>query len=289
VKKYLLQYHFWVLGILTGFLTSCNTKYRVWVGPENQQKIFNQPYGENKKQVMDIFLPANYQKESPTVILVHGGGWKFGRKEHMIMIQKFLFENNIPSVNINYRLVSKNKKITYKQQLEDIGLAISAFNKLTPKAHLFPNHYILLGESAGAHLALLYGYQNPEKIKKIISLSGPSDFYTENYTKSFYSYYSSPVIETVVGEKFKRKNLSEKFMEASPIAHVSHVPTLIFQGGNDVLVNKKQGFKLDSVLTEKNIPHQLIYMKNSGHAPRFFSRYKRDSIILPEILNWIKK
>ncbi|WP_449398907.1 hypothetical protein [Chryseobacterium wanjuense] len=33
-----------------------------------------------------------------------------------------------------------------------------------------------MGESAGGHLALLYGYQNPEQIKKIISLSGRNRF-----------------------------------------------------------------------------------------------------------------
>jgi acetyl esterase/lipase len=68
-----------------------------------------------------------------------------------------------------------------------------------------------LGESAGGHLALLYGYQNPDKIKKIISLSGPTDFYSPEYLNSFYSKYSSPTIQKVVGTKFLRKNLSEEF------------------------------------------------------------------------------
>lgn len=288
VKKYILQYHFWVLGLLGTLLTSCNTRHRVWVGSENQQKIFNHHYGDHKKQVMDIFLPAKYAQDSAVVMIVHGGAWKLGRKEHMIMIQKYLFEKNIPTVNINYRLVSKKKKITYKEQLEDIGLAVEEFNRLSPKAKLIPNNYILLGESAGAHLALLYGYQNPEKIRKLISMSGPTDLYSENYLKTTHSIYSSPTIQDVVGEKFDRKKLSEKFKEASPIHHVSDVPTLIFQGDTDFLVNRNQGLLLDSVLTEKGIAHKLIYMKNTGHTPRFFSRYKRDSIILPEILNWIR-
>ncbi len=277
-----------MIGLLGMILTSCNTKHRIWVGSEHQQKIFNQKYGEHKKQKMDIFLPAKYAQDSPVVMIVHGGAWKYGRKEHMIMIQKYLFKHNIPTVNINYRLVSKKKKITYQEQLDDIGLAIEEFNKIAPKAKLLPNNYILLGESAGAHISLLYGYKNPEQVKKLISLSGPTDFFTDNYTKSLYSKYSSPTIQTVVGEKFDRKNLSEKFKEASPIANVSNVPTLLFQGDTDFLVDKNQGLKLDSVLSEKNVPHQLIFMKKTGHTPRFFSKYKRDSIILPEILNWIK-
>ncbi|WP_245168863.1 alpha/beta hydrolase [Chryseobacterium sp. RR2-3-20] len=236
---------------------------------------------------MDIFLPAEYSKDSPVVLLVHGGAWKYGRKEHMINIQKLLFENDIPSININYRLVSKN--ITYRDQLEDIHSAIEKFNSLSEKAELLPDHYIILGESAGGHLALLYGYRNPERIKKIISLSAPTDFYSSEYLHSFYSRYTSRTVQKMVGSNFNRKNLSEEFKTASPIANISNVPTLLFQGNQDFLVNYRQGLALDSALTEKKVPHQFIFMDKTGHAPRFFNKKKRDTIIYPAILEWIKK
>ncbi|MFC7345837.1 alpha/beta hydrolase [Chryseobacterium zhengzhouense] len=285
MKKLVLNYHFFVLGIMSCILNSCNTKFRVWVGKDSQ-KIYNLKYGEHKRQKMDVFLPSEYPQDSPVVLIVHGGAWKYGRKEHMIQIQKMLFNHNIPSINMNYRLVSKH--LTYKEQLEDINSAIEKFNSLSEKAELLPNNYILLGESAGGHLALLYGYQNPDKIKKIISLSGPTDFYSEQYLNSFYSKYTSGTIQKMVGTQFSRKNLSEDFQKASPIANVTHVPTLLFQGNQDFLVNQKQGLALDSVLTQMNIPHKLVFMDKTGHAPRFFNKKKRDSIIYPNILEWIR-
>ena len=285
MKKLILNYHYFILGLIGLVLNSCNSKFRVWVG-NNSQKVYNLKYGEDKHQKMDIFLPENYLQNAPMVMIVHGGAWKYGRKEHMIQIQKMLFENNIPSINMNYRLVKKG--ITYREQLEDIGLAIEKFNSLAEKSELLPNNYIILGESAGGHLALLYGYKNPERIKKIISLSGPTDFYSDEYLQSFYSKYTSGTIQKVVGTKFKRKNLSLEFKKASPIANVSSVPTLLFQGNTDFLVNQKQGLALDSVLTKMNIPHKLIFMQNTGHAPRFFNKTKRDRIIYPNILDWIK-
>jgi acetyl esterase/lipase len=167
MKKLILRYHFFVLGLIGFILTSCNTrKFKVWVGTNNEQKIYNLKYGEHKRQKADIFLPSDYPENSPVVLLIHGGAWTLGKKEHMIQIQKMLFKNNIPSINMNYRLVSKSKKITYREQLEDINSVIAKFNELAQKAELQPNNYILLGESAGGHLALLYGYQNPDKIKK---------------------------------------------------------------------------------------------------------------------------
>lgn len=286
MKKLIQNYHFFVLGLIGLILNSCNTrKFKVWVGKDSQ-KIYNLKYGEHKRQKMDVFLPSDYPQNSPVVLIVHGGAWKYGRKEHMIKIQKMLFENQIPSINMNYRLVSKH--LTYKEQLEDINSAIEKFNSLSEKSELLPNNYILLGESAGGHLALLYGYQNPEKIKKIISLSGPTDFYSQEYLNSFYSKYTSGTIQKMVGTKFHRKNLSEEFQKASPIANVTNVPTLLFQGNQDFLVNKKQGLALDSVLTKENISHQLIFMDKTGHAPRFFNKKKRDLIIYPNILKWIK-
>lgn len=277
------------MGCISFLLQSCNTKFRVWVGPDGQQKIYNLKYGEHKRQKMDVFLPKDYPENAPVVLIVHGGAWTLGKKEHMIQIQKMLFKNKIPSINMNYRLVSQKKKITYKQQLEDIGSVIEKFNSLAEKAELQPDNYVILGESAGGHLALLYGYQHPDQIKKIISLSGPTDFYSPEYLNSFYSKYTSPTIQKVVGTQFDRKNLSEAFKEASPIANITHVPTLLFQGNHDFLVNQHQGIAMDSALSKMNIPHKFVFMEKTGHAPRFFSKRKRDSIIYPNILDWIRK
>ena len=281
-------FHFLLMLTFPLLLLSCNTKHRIWVGKGMEQKIFNLKYSEHRKQNMDIFLPAYYTPDTPVVLLIHGGFWKFGRKQKMIQIQNFLHRHRIPTVNINYRLVSKKQKISYREQLEDIALSIEKFNSLSGNAGLMSNHYILLGESSGAHLALLYGYRNPNQVKKIISLSGPSDFYTSSFLNSVYSRYTSPTIEDVVGEKFNRKKLSEKFKEASPISQIAPVPTLIFQGDRDVLVHKNQGIALDSVLNAMEVPHRFIFMKKTGHTPRLYSKKKRDSLILPAILDWIQ-
>lgn len=288
MKKLILKYHFWVMGLLGMVLTSCSTAHRV-VSEKGSKKLYNLKYGEDKRNVMDVFLPENYSESSPVVMIVHGGAWKVGRKEHMKMIQKRLFKENIPTVNINYRLVRSRKGTTYREQLEDIAKAISQTKKYSKEWQINPQNLVLLGESAGGHLALLYGYKHPDEVKKLVSLSGPTDFYSEDYLNSFYSKYSSLTIEDVVGAKFDRRNLSEDFKKASPIANISNVPTLIFQGDLDHLVNRKQGLRLASELEKRNIPHKLIYMKNTGHTPRFFSKNKREKVIFPNILDFIKE
>lgn len=283
MKKLLLNYHFWAVSILGLIVNSCSTKYKA-VEENGAKKLYNVKYGDHQQQRMDVFLPAQYAAESPVVMIVHGGGWKFGRKEHLKMIQNFLFKNNIPSINIDYRLLKKD--VLYRDQVEDISKAVAKSNEMAASWAIKPNNYVLLGESAGGHLALLYGYQNPQAIKKLISLSGPTDFYSERYQNSSYYKRSKGVFQKVVGDTYE--NNVEAFKAASPLNHVSNIPTLIFQGDRDFLVNKNQGLALDSVLTAKKIPHKLVFMKNSGHVPRFVKR-KRDLIIFPNILSFIHK
>ncbi|MBS1548597.1 MAG: alpha/beta hydrolase [Bacteroidetes bacterium] len=277
---------FWFLSLMELFLLSCTSsnKYFVINADKESQKIYNLPYGLDPRHKMDVYLPPNH-RQLPMVILVHGGAWKYGDKSHMRQIQQMLFLKDIPSAAINYRLVSKNT--TYHQQLQDLDLALNKLKKESENGLFSPNQFILLGESAGGHLALLYGYHHPEEILKIIALSAPTDFFSQQFLQSTYSTYVLPTIEKLVGEKMNRKNPSKAFENASPIAQVSSVPTLIFQGGKDWLVSKKQGFALDSVLSEKKIPHRFIFMKNAGHVPRLHNQNLRDTVIYPEIVHWI--
>ncbi len=273
--------------LLFGFVTllqSCSSSYRV-ASKNNAKKIYNLKYGEHKRNLMDVFLPANYSPNAPLVMVVHGGGWVMGSKEHMYNVRNYLFENNIPSVSINYRWVKSG--ITYKQQLEDLDKAVKFTLKNSEKWNLQKDKIIILGESSGGHLSLLYGYKNPEKIEKIISMSGPADLYSVNYHRNPYYKRSHKIFELVVGAKYNEQNF-EKFKEASPIAQVKNVPTLIFQGDKDYLVDESQGATLDSVLTSKGYQHQFFQMKNQGHIPRVIKpKYARETIF-PEILKFIK-
>lgn len=282
-KSVILQLIF--TAVLLALLSSCSTRYRVKNDGNFGKKIYNVKYGENKRNVMDVFLPAEYTPDTQLIMMVHGGAWIFGSKLHLRKVQKFLYRNNFPTANINYRLV--NKTTTYKAALEDISKAVQYTGNSGKDWNLASNKIILLGESAGGHLALLYGYKNEDQVQKIISLSGPADFYSQRYRNSKYFKRSHRIFQKVVGEKYNSAT-AEAFKQASPVYQASNVPTLHFQGNRDFLVDVNQGLALDSALTSKNIEHRFVLMKKTGHAPRF-SKKKRDSLIYPNILDFIKQ
>ncbi|MGI9526627.1 MAG: alpha/beta hydrolase [Weeksellaceae bacterium] len=261
---------------------ACAT-HRVKVDKYGNQKHYNVSYGELKDHKMDVFIPKNPQDTS-FVILVHGGGWTIGSKSHVRSVQKFLLHSGIPSANIDYRLVKGD--ITYKEQIEDLNQATHfILDSLENKPQL-----ILLGESSGGHISMLYGYNNPDIVDKIITFAGPADLYSERYQKTkLYKSYTEPTFKKIVGEKDKPfESIIPKLKEASPISQVSNVPTLTFQGTLDILVNKEQSLALDSVLTEKGVPHELVLIKNANHTPRFMPWW-RNKVINPKILEFIKK
>ncbi|WP_406632159.1 alpha/beta hydrolase [Ornithobacterium rhinotracheale] len=250
-------------------------------------KEFNLSYGENKRHRMDLFLPA-FRDNKPLVVIIHGGGWILGEPWHLRGIQNFLHKKQYPTASITYRLA--NKKINYKDQLADVSQAIEFLKKNAKKYHLPSAPYIMLGESAGGHLTLMYAHEHPENVSKVISMSSPTDFYSKAYTdKKFYHWYTKRTMSIAVGDRYKLgEKIPESFKEASPLFNLANKPTLMFQGTTDLLVNKSQGFALDKALAEANIPHRLVVMNGAGHLPRYRPSW-RNKVVFPEILNFIER
>lgn len=276
-----------LLIITPFFVETCVSSNPTPKGEENITRLYDLSYGQNEMQTLDIFLPKNKLGGVPMVVLLHGGAWCFGEKETLTPVQKFLSENGIPSANINYRL--NRGDITYKEQLEDIGEALHFLRQQTDSLKL-PCRFILFGESAGAHLALLYGYKNPDCIDKIISLAAPTDFFSKNYLNNkLYHWYTKFFFELAAGANYTYSDtISGSFKDASPINVASQVPTLIFQGTSDIIVDVSQALSLDSVLTKRNVPHKLVLMEGGIHIARRLPWW-RDKVIYPEILAFLQQ
>lgn len=263
-------------------LQSCSTQYKSY-SKNGQTRIHNFSYGPHKKHKLDAYIPANTDSSRPAVVLIHGGSWKKGDKLMLRSVQRMLLNNGVPSININYRLI--NKKVKLPQQQEDIASSILLADSLFKNN--FSGKYILLGESAGGHLALMYGYRNNQQVQKIISLSGPTNLSDKAYISSFKSFLAIPIINKLTASNFKKGGeIPEAYRACSPLYNISNVPTLMVQGGADLYVNKRHAYLLDSALTQRNIEHRLVFVKNGGHVPRL-NPFFRKRLIYPAIKQWV--
>jgi arylformamidase len=108
-------------------------------------------YGPDQRQQLD-YWPAS-SKSSPLVVYIHGGGWSRGDKRHGAG-SKPAFYNQLGYgfASLNYRLVPQ---VSPDSQAQDIATAIATLRKDAAQLGFDPSRIIMMGHSAGAHLAAL--------------------------------------------------------------------------------------------------------------------------------------
>lgn len=218
-------------------------------------------YGEDPEQKMDLYIPKNRDSVKTIFIIIHGGGWKAGKRSALTYFTLSMMKRFPQSAfaNIDYRLATSTR-FGLPNQIDDIQSTIDYLVGIAP----IKSKFVLLGNSAGGHLAMLYSYRFDEKnrIKAVVNIVGPSDLSAPNFKN--YSDYSF-VENHLVDPKVVPNNVSiENF--ASPVYWInknSH-PTISFYGNNDQVIPLSQKEILDSVLNKNGILNQS-YEFLGGH------------------------
>lgn len=111
-------------------------------------------YGADPKQNLDLVVPADNRK-APLLVFIHGGGWSIGDKRGSTALKAEHFTGRgWAFVSLNYRLVPN---ATVEQQGADIASGLAWLRKNAGRLGLDPDRIVLMGHSAGAHLAALTG------------------------------------------------------------------------------------------------------------------------------------
>lgn len=252
-------------------LTSCQRNEQVQHISVEQKNlpaktIHNVAYGPDTAQQMDIYLPANRSSRSTkSIILIHGGGWNSGSKNDFATYIDS-FQRRMPNYaifNINYRLV--NGSNLFPTQERDVKAAIDFVIENSIEYHINKNKLVLLGASAGGHLALLQGYKyNNPKVAAVIDFFGPTDL-TTMFKKPWHPYV--PFVLQMITGTTPAQNASI-YKESSPINYVNanSAPTLILHGSKDQIVNLSQSKSLKSKLDNAGVKNELIIYPGKAHG-----------------------
>ena len=118
-------------------------------------------YGADPKQRLDLVKPEGVAT-APVLLFIHGGGWSIGDKAHAAGSKaKWANAHGWAFASANYRLVPH---ATVEQQAADVASAIAWLRANAVKQGLDPDRIVLMGHSAGAHLAALVG-TDPQYLK----------------------------------------------------------------------------------------------------------------------------
>ncbi len=231
----------------------------------NTDTFLNVSYGDNALQRMDVYPPANRsQTNTPSLILLHGGGWTNGSR-HSLASYVDSFKRRLPQYaifNIDYRLMSP--VIHFTEQEEDIKSAVDFIAANAGSYNINISKLVMVGVSAGAHLALLQSYKNKQpQIAAIIDFFGPADL-IDMYNNPWNAMIPH-LMESAIGGTPQTNNA---YKELSPVNFINTYtpPTLIFHGKQDYLVDVSQSQALQKKLEQNGVRNKLVVYSNAGHG-----------------------
>jgi len=253
---------------LSVLLFSCKKEKDVAPVPLAARSETNVAYGTDAAQKMDLYLPAGRSSTATKVmILIHGGGWSGGDKSDFNVYIDTL-KRRLPDyayININYRLAAGSTNL-FPTQENDVKAAIE-FIYSKRNEYQVSDKFVLLGTSAGAHLSLLqaYKYPTPVKIKAVVDFFGPTDL-VDMYNNPASILAPPAALAGVVGAT-PTTNLT-LYQQSSPVTFVTaqSPPTLILQGGVDVLVSPNQSLALKNKLVTAGVVNQYVLYPTENHG-----------------------
>jgi len=236
----------------------------------NEQNVI---YGFHERHTLDISYSSQLNEDATAILLIHGGSWIGGDKSSMLKYRQSVIENGYVYIAMNYRLISNQS--TYLDMLEDLDLAIRYIKNQTTNMPIDMNQIVLLGESAGAHLAMLYSYRNtsPIPIQFLLALVPPVDFTDPNYINfgnpTNQLFLANQLMQTTVTSpnELIENGYPQSWLDASPIHHLDGaIPTLMAYGAFDELIPQSNYERFLAKVDELEAPIEAIRFPNSGHA-----------------------
>ncbi|MEP0393274.1 MAG: alpha/beta hydrolase [Erythrobacter sp.] len=132
-------------------------------------------FGSHLRQQVDIYTPREAVDDLPVILFVHGGGWSRGNRENVEAKPAHFTASNYIFASTGYRLVPI---VSVEEQAKDVGAAVQALVGQASAIGVDPSRIVLMGYSAGAHLAALvatdpqYAGDAFGSIKGVILLDG---------------------------------------------------------------------------------------------------------------------
>ncbi len=120
--------------------------------PPVGRSITNLAYGPDAAHRLDVYVPQGVGPW-PCAVYIHGGGWITGRKENHTRFCRWLASEGFLAINANYRLAPRH---SFPAPMEDTAAILGWIQDHAAGYGGDPEAVVVLGDSAGAHLAAWY-------------------------------------------------------------------------------------------------------------------------------------
>ena len=229
---------------------------------------------ENPRQTLDIIYPTAGEAPYKTIVVIHGGGWKYGDKQAETIAPIFqAITQGYAVVSVNYRL---SDEVKWPKPLHDVKAAIRHLRANEKKYELDTKNLVVWGSSAGAHIALMLATTNnhpafenlsmgfetySSNVQGVISWYGVADI---SRLTNLGSHPANDIMGFNVQENWAKTN------DANPINLVGSMfpPTLLVHGTDDKVVPYMQAVNMKNVINNSvgRDVARLVTFEGAGHG-----------------------
>jgi len=213
---------------------------------------------------LDIYRPMQ-TGQYPGVVMVHGGAWRSGGPEDNEAFNRYLAAQGYTVIAVSYRLAPTYR---FPTQLEDVQTAIQFIRHHAAEYEIDAKRLVLMGRSAGAHLAMLAAYQpDAPNFRAVVNYYGPV-----NLERGYYDLPNpDPLNVRAVLEAFiggPPPDFPTQYQAASPWNWVRSnlPPTLLIYGDRDHVVQSKFGKQLTERLRSQDNTAVFLNIPWAEHA-----------------------
>ena len=250
-----------------------------------------------ERVAMDILRPrAPSATPRPAVVMVHGGGFRAGKRESYLPTAARLAEHGYVAATVTYRLAPKNR---YPAAVHDVKAAVRFLRANAARYGIDANHIGALGGSAGGHLVLMLGLTagvpefegtGPNRefssaVQCVVDYYGPTDF-TQSYAKSV---DAAEVLPLFLGADLVHDRAIH--IRSSPLNWVTPnaAPTLAIHGTDDKYVAYEHSIWLLERLLGAGVPAELETLPGAPHGFKGADAEKAELRALAFLDKWLKR
>lgn len=247
---------------------------------------FEVAYGPGPRQRYDVYraldsLGKPLAGTHPVVVFVHGGSWESGSKRLYEWMGQSLAKQGIVAILPNYGVMPDRR---FPGFVEDAAAALAHARARVTEWGGDTTHFVLMGHSAGAHIAALIAFNpqylaahdlSPAILSGFVGLSGPYDFI-----------YDTPLLRRTFS------GTAEQERAAQPIAFVTAAAprTLLVMGREDTTVNPRNTVSLAARMRAIGAPVEEMWVSGThGVTVGAFARiYRTDNPIVDRVLRFVR-
>lgn len=244
--------------------SSGDDSYRV------RRDITYTPEGWPQALKADIYTPATPGLH-PTVLVVHGGGWRGGDREQMENVSELLARCGFTAVSVQYRLAPAWR---FPAPVQDLQQAMHWIHTHGAAYGADADRIGAMGYSAGAHLVALLGLIGPgdaldspyggeaTRLRAVIAGGTPSDLRKFTGGTLVPQFLDGTITQ-----------IPERFALSSPVTHIhaGAPPFLLYHGGWDRLVPLDQATDFKAALQSAGVPVSFYRLRGYGHILAYFA------------------